>query len=261
MGVTIGAEMPIRTLIVDDEPLARERLRLMLEDECGVEVVGECGDGRSASNAIKRKRPDLVLLDIQLPEMDGFEILESMDTARPPAIVFVTAYDQFALKAFKVHALDYLLKPVDSERLHQALVRVRAYKPASTENLQRQISQLMHVMSEKRAVNTPIAVKTDTEVLFFRASEIDWVESAGGYVCFHVGSQTHISRETMHQVEQNLEKHNFIRIHRSTIVNVDRIKKLKSLSYGEYGVELRDGTALTISRGCKEEVLKKIGYA
>ena len=252
--------MAIRTLIVDDEPLARERILSLLESEPGVEVVGECGDGRSAAQAIKRKRPDLVLLDIQLPEMDGFEIVESMDTAQPPAIVFVTAYDQFALKAFRVHALDYLLKPVDGDRLHQTLARVRAHQPADTESLRQQLSELMQAMSERRTVNHRIAVKTDSAILFFRASEVDWVESAGSYVCFHVGSHTYISRETMYQVEQKLQKHNFIRIHRSTIVNVDRIKKLKPLTYGEYGVELRDGTALVISRSCKEEVLRKIGY-
>src|SRR5579872_4575309 len=252
--------MPILTLIVDDEPLARERILSLLENEPGVEVVGECGDGRSAAHAIKRKRLDLVLLDIQLPELDGFEIVESMDTAQPPAIVFVTAYDQFALKAFKVHALDYLLKPVDGESLHQALLRVRAHKPSGIENLRQQLSELRHEMSERATVNNRIAVKTDKAVLFFRASEIDWIESAGSYVCFHVGSKSYISRETMHQVEQNLQKHNFVRIHRSTIVNLERIKKLKLLAYGEYQVELCDGTALVISRGCKEEVLRKIGY-
>lgn len=252
--------MPIRTLIVDDEPLARERILSLLQSEPGVEVVGECGDGRSAAQAINHERPDLVLLDIQLPEMDGFEIIESMDTAQPPAIVFVTAYDQFALKAFRVHALDYLLKPVDGDRLHETLVRVRAHHPADTENLRQQLSELMQAISERRSVNNRIAVRTDSATLFFRASEIDWVESAGSYVCFHVGSQTYISRETMYQVEQSLQKHNFIRIHRSTIVNVDRIKKLKPLTHGEYGVELRDGTALVISRGCKEAVLKKIGF-
>lgn len=250
--------MTIRTLIVDDEPLARDRIRSLLKNESEVEVIGECGDGASAIQTIKNKKPDLVLLDIQLPEMGGFEIIESLDKEEVPAIIFTTAYDAFAVKAFKVHALDYLLKPVSAERLHEALTRVRALNPLDAA-LRRDLIGLLREIRPPRPTRRTISVKTETGVLFLRAAEIDWAESAGSYVCFHVGSQTHVSRETMRQAEHDLLEHNFIRIHRSTIVNLDRIRKLKPLLYGEYAVELRDGTTLAISRGYKEQALRKLG--
>lgn len=250
--------MPIRTLIVDDEPLARDRMRSMLEKEPEVEIVGECADGTSALRDIRLKNPDLVLLDIQLPEMDGFEIIENVHSENPPAIIFITAYNEFAVRAFEVHAVDYLLKPVHRERLRDAIRRVSTRKPFSAE-MRRDLVEVLHELGTHNPLRKMIPVKLETGVLFLRAAEVDWAESAGSYVCFHVGSQTHISRETMQQVEHNLREHSFIRIHRSTIVNLDRIRRLKPLPYGEYAVELRDGTALPISRGYKERVLRKLG--
>lgn|SRR5579864_8105371 len=250
--------MPTRTLIVDDEPLARDRLRSLLDKVPDVEIVGECGDGATAILAIRQKRPDLVLLDIQLPEMDGFEIIEAIGSEDLPAIIFITAYNEFAVRAFKVHAVDYLLKPVNRERLREALKRVSAGKPPAAA-LRRDLMDLLREIGPARLARKTIPVKLETGVLFLHANEIDWAESAGSYICFHVGSQTHISRETMHQAEQDLLEHNFIRIHRSTIVNLDRIRRLKPLLYGEYAVELRDGTALPISRGYKEKVLRRLG--
>jgi two-component system LytT family response regulator len=250
--------MPIRTLIVDDEPLARKRIALLLENESDIKIVGQCGDGKSAARAIKSKTPDLVFLDIQLPEMDGFEIIESIPASRLPLIIFVTAYDQFALKAFKVHAVDYLLKPVDDERLAEALDHVRNQMHFRDQGHRTRLAELLHDLDSHRGRSNRIVLKSDGEVLCLKPSEIDWVESAGNYVCFHVGSVTHIFRETMTEVEQRLRDHSFLRIHRSAIVNFDRIKKLKPLLYGDYSVELRDGTKLTMSRSYREIVLKQI---
>jgi len=250
--------MPIRTLIVDDEPLARKRIALLLESESDIKIVGQCGDGKSAARAIKSKAPDLVFLDIQLPEMDGFEIIESIPASRLPLIIFVTAYDQFALKAFKVHAVDYLLKPVDGELLAEALDHARDQVHFSDQGQRGRLAELLRDLDSHRGRTNRIVLKSDGEVLCLKPSEIDWVESAGNYVCFHVGPNTHIFRETMNEVEQRLREHNFLRIHRSAIVNFDRIKRLKPRLYGDYSVELRDGTKLTMSRGYRQVVLDKI---
>jgi two-component system LytT family response regulator len=250
--------MPIQALIVDDEPLARERIALMLENESDIKILGQCGDGKSAARAIKNKAPDLVFLDIQLPEMDGFEIIESIPANRLPLIVFVTAYDQFALKAFKVHAVDYLLKPVEGERLAEALDHVRSQMHLRDPSHHARLLELLRDLDSHRGRTNRIVLKSEGEVLCLKPSEIDWVESAGNYVCFHVGPTTHIFRETMNQVEHRLREHNFLRIHRSAIVNFDRVKKLKPLLYGDYTVELRDGTKLTLSRAYRQAVLNKI---
>lgn len=251
--------MPIRTLIVDDEPLARERIRSLLKNELDVEIVGECGDGKSAIRAINRKAPDLVLLDIQLPEMDGFEIIESIPAARLPAIVFVTAYDRFALKAFKVHAIDYLLKPVDTEQLGRALAHLRSRLDSGTQELRGRLIGLIGELEKRRGNSSRIVFKVDGDLICLRPSEIDWVESAGNYICLHVGGSTHIVRETMNEVEQKLQTHNFVRIHRSSIVNLERIKRLKAVLYGDYVVELRDGSKLAMSRVYRQQVLERIG--
>lgn len=250
--------MPIRTLIVDDEPLARQRIALLLEHEADVKIVGECGDGKSALRAIKSKAPDLIFLDIQLPEMDGFEIIESVPAGRMPQIIFVTAYDQFALKAFKVHAVDYLLKPVETEPLAEALDRLRNQAINRGQESRGRLAEFLHDLDSHRGRTNRIVLKSGGEVLCLKPAEIDWVESAGNYVCFHVGPHTHIFRETMNEVEQRLREHNFLRIHRSTIVSVERIKRLKPLLYGDYSVELRDGSKLTLSRAYRQTVLKKI---
>ena len=254
-------EMPIQALIVDDEPLARERIATLLTTENDVCVIGGCGDGRSAARAIQREAPDLVFLDIQLPEMDGFEMLASLPANRMPAVIFVTAYDQFALRAFKVHAVDYLLKPVNQQDLLGALGHFRQQRTAGEQDLKRRLSELMRDLEAQRARSGRLILKTDGEVFCLRPSEIDWVESAGNYVCFHVGSQTHVSRETMHAVEQKLRVHNFVRVHRSAIVNLDRIRRLKPLLYGDYMIELRDGTKLPLSRAYRQTILQKVDGA
>lgn len=248
--------MPIRTLIVDDEPLARERVAALLKKEADVTVIGECGDGKSALRAITRMKPDLIFLDIQLPEQDGFTVVESLPCNHAPSIIFVTAYDQFAVKAFKVHAVDYLLKPVDEDRLKQALARARARLENREHDLRGRILALLADLEAHRGRAQRIMIKSEGEIFFLKPSEVDWVESAGNYVCVHAAGQTHIWRETMNQVERQLLPHNFVRIHRSKIVNFDRIRRLKPNSYGDYSVELRDGTTLTMSRVYRDSVLK-----
>ena len=251
--------MAIRTLIVDDEPLARERIALLLESEPDVEIIGECGDGKSAARAIKSKAPDLVFLDIQLPEMNGFELIESMPARRAPSIIFVTAYDQFALKAFKIHAVDYLLKPVEGARLKEALDHLRKQLRHGGDDVRGRLAELIGDLEAQSGRANRIVLRSDGEVLVLKPAEIDWVESAGNYVCFHVGAETHIFRETMNQVEERLHDHNFARIHRSAIVNLDRIKRLKPTLYGDYSVELRNGIKLTMSRSYRQAVFNKVG--
>lgn len=250
-------ETPIRTLIVDDEPLARERLATLLGRWSDVAVVGECGDGKSAVSMIKEEVPDLVLLDIQLPELDGFVILEALPASQLPAIVFVTAYDRFAVKAFEVHAVDYLLKPVEADRLNDALNRVRHQRLEGSDSRTRML-EFMQTIQLNRGLPNRILLKCENEIICLKPSEIDWVESAGNYACFHIGPQTRISRETMQAVQCQLEKHNFVRIHRTAIVNLDRIRKLRPVLYGDYEIELRDGTRLPISRTHRKVVMKRL---
>jgi len=253
--------MSIRVLLSDDETLARERLRSLLEEEPDLQVVAECGDGKSAIATIRRERPDLVFLDIQMPEIDGFgvvqELLDDM-----PLTIFVTAYDRYAMKAFEVHALDYLLKPVGKERLTQAVEHARRqlqHPPDGT--FQRRVLELLADMDARQQAPERIVIKADGEIVCLRPNEIDWAESAGNYVCLHVGGATHILRETITALESRLGPRQFMRVHRSTLVNVDRIKTLKPSLYGDYSILLRDGTKLTLSRGFRENVLRRLGTA
>jgi two-component system LytT family response regulator len=256
-----GESTKIRALIVDDEPLARERLRSLLERDGGVEVLGECGDGREALESIHRARPDLVFLDIQMPELDGFGVLSGLDAGSIPAVVFVTAYDQFAIKAFEVHALDYLLKPFDDERFGVTMSRVRSRLEQDPEAGELR-EKLNKMLEELRPASTPadrLAVKTGGKVVLVRIQDIDWVEAADNYVNLHAGAQAHLLRETMSALEERLPSNRFVRISRSTIVNLDRIKELQPLFHGEYAVLLHDGTRLTLSRGYREKLSVLLG--
>jgi two-component system LytT family response regulator len=253
--------MSIRVLLSDDETLARERLRSLLEEEQDLEIVAECGDGKSAITTIRRERPDLVFLDIQMPEIDGFGVVQEM-LDDMPLTIFVTAYDRYAMKAFEVHALDYLLKPVGAERLKQAVDRARRqlqHPPDGT--FQRRVLELLADMDARQQAPERIVIKSDGEIVCLRPGEIDWAESAGNYVCLHVGAATHILRETITALESRLGPRQFMRVHRSTLVNVDRIKTLKPSLYGDYSILLRDGTKLTLSRGFRENVLRRLGTA
>ena len=250
----------IRTLIVDDEPLARERVRRLLEQEPDLEIVGECGDGYEALQAIQKTLPDLVFLDIQMPELDGFGLLSRLDPARLPAIIFVTAFDQFALRAFEVHALDYLLKPFDRERLQAAVQRARQWiQRNQTGELDLRLSALLADLKGVSQTPDRLAVKSGGRVLLLRVEDIDWVEAADNYVNLHVGKESHLLRETMNALESRLAPERFLRISRSTTVNLDRIKELQPLFHGDYAVILLDGVRLTLSRGHREKLSLLLG--
>lgn len=221
-----------RVLIVDDEALARERVRTLLEASDGVTIVGECNGGREAVDAIIDKRPDLVFLDVQMPDLNGFEVLEAVATEWLPGVIFVTAYDEYALKAFDVHAIDYLLKPIEPERFHKALARATK-------------RDLLSFLDE-RPIDR-LVIRTRSKVSFLKPSEIDWIEADGKHARLHAGSETHVVRHTLTRLEQRLAPHGFVRVHRSAIVNMDRIKELEPWFHGEFVVILKDGTKLTSS--------------
>lgn len=221
----------IRALIVDDEALARERVRSLLAGT-DVTVIEECSGGRDAVDAILEHRPDLVFLDVQMPDLDGFEVLDAVASEWLPAVIFVTAYDEYAIKAFDVHAIDYLLKPIEPERFSKALARAT----------KRGLLNLLDARPIDRLV-----IRARGKVSFLKPSEIDWIEADGKHVHLHAGRETHVVRHTLTGLEQRLAAHGFVRVHRSAIVNVDRIKELEPWFHGEYVVILKDGTKLTSS--------------
>jgi two-component system, LytTR family, response regulator len=240
----------VRTIIVDDEDLARERLRGLLERESEIEVIGEAADGQSAITLIESEKPDLVFLDVQMPELTGFEVLEGLDQNERPNVVFVTAHDKFALKAFDVHAVDYLLKPFDRERFQTALRR-------ALDKIQRKApSDLNAVLREAKPPKPAdrLLVKTSGRVLFIRIDDIDWIEAADNYISLHVGKDSHMMRETMNSIETRLPVDKFMRISRSTIVNLERVQELQPMFHGEYVVLLRNGTKLTLSRSYRDKL-------
>ena len=238
----------IRTLVADDEPIARARMLALLSDEPDIEVIGECADGPQAIAAIEHTSPDLVFLDIQMPQIDCLTLARTLGRSMP-AVVFVTAYDEYALGAFEVHALDYLLKPYSADRFKSALVHARQHLGA-----QRLGSH--PPASERR---DRLVIKSSGRIYFVRMRDIDWCEADGNYVRLHVGPQTHLVRGTMAHIESQLDGAQFVRIHRSTIVNVDRIQELHSSFGGEYVVLLHDKTRLTLSRGYRDGLQAKLG--
>ena len=249
----------IRTLIVDDEPLARERLASLLASEADIEVVGQCRDGEEAAAAITDQTPDLVFLDVQMPAMNGFEVIEAVGSERMPLVIFVTAYDQHALKAFQVRALDYLLKPFDRERFQDALQRARAhFQRAETGDLGRRLLALVKDLRRDQPRTDRLIVKSGGRLFFLRADEIDWIEAAGNYVRLHVGTTSHLLRETMNAIEARLDPEKFFRIHRCRIVNMERIQEMQPWLNGEYAVLLRTGTRLSLSRGYREKLQDRL---
>ena len=238
-----SSQSSIRTLIVDDEPLARTNLRVLLVRHPHIEIVGEPGSGREALEAIRRAKPDLVFLDVQIPECDGFDVLEMLGGDVPSAIIFVTAYDSYALRAFEAGALDYLLKPFDDTRFERALRRaqdkIQNHRPTSPA-LERLI------------------VKSAGQILFLKPAEIDWIEAADYYACLHIGTRTHLLRRSMSELEEDLDPSVFFRIHRSAIVNLARIRALQLNSDGEYEVLLDNGRMLPISRRYRRQLQSAI---
>lgn len=264
----------IKTLIVDDEPLSRERLRTLLESQPDVEIVGECSDGRQALAAMRSAQPDLLFLDVQMPDLDGFGLLQAMpatnDGGHSPVVVFVTAYDQYALRAFEVNALDYLLKPFDEERFLHALERARKQvhlagigQPDSDEHAtlgHRFLSSVRDAQTRAKPV-VRLVIRSGGRVFFLRTEEIDWVEAASNYVRIHAGTDSHLLRETMNGIEARLDPDKFLRIHRSTIVNIERVAELQPWFHGDYAVMLRDGTRLTLSRGHRDKLRQFLSCA
>ena len=246
----------VRVLIADDEPLAREGLRAELLSDPDAEIVAECANGREAVSSIRKQLPDLVFLDVQMPLLDGFGVVEAIGAARMPVVIFVTAYDEYALRAFEAHALDYLLKPGRSERLLAALRRAKEQVSLkSTTTFGQQLADLLQELKAGREGKRRrgrylerVAVKTKERIIFLDADDIDWVESQDNYVRLHRGREAHLLRETMGSLEGRLDPSQFLRIRRSTLVNVGRIKELRPLFGGEYAVVLHDGTELRSSR-------------
>ena len=252
----------IRTLIVDDEPLARRNLRVLLEKDPQIEIVDECRNGREAVKAIKALSPDLIFLDIQMPELDGFDVLARVGPERIQAIIFVTAFDQYALKAFEVHALDYLLKPFDDERFAFALRRAKSQIEAREINrvskrllalLEERESQRESSTSDKNYL-TRLMIKSAGRVVLLKVDEVDFIEADGNYAKLHVGRKAHLLREKMHDLEGRLDPAKFVRIHRSVIVNLDRIKEMHPHFNGDYIVVLEDGRQLRLSRTRRENL-------
>lgn len=246
---------PIRTLIVDDEPLARRRLQKLLQDDREIEVIGLCENGEQAIKTINHEHPELVFLDVQMPVIDGFEVLRQVEAGHYPVIVFVTAYDEYALKAFEVHALDYLLKPFDRARFQRALKRAKSHiRSSALESTNHRLEEMLKQLQSD--VISRVMVKSNGRVFFVDVDDIDWIEASGNYVQLHTGSKTHLVRDTMSNMEEKLDPDRFFRIHRSTIVNIERVKELQSWFHGDYMVILKDGNKLTMSRNYKQLLQK-----
>ena len=234
----------IRAFVVDDEPLARSNITVLLRLDPEIEIVGECGSGKEALANIRQRKPDLVFLDVQMPECDGFDVVEKLGKDLPPAVVFVTAYDQYALKAFEAGALDYLLKPFDNARFERALGRAKE-RITQTNRSPRKLDHFV--------------IKAAGQVTFVRTSEIDWIEAADYYVCLHVKSKSHLLRRRMSDLEQELDRAVFCRIHRSSIVNLNRIRSLEVSEEGEYEVLLDTGSRLRLSRRYRKQLQSRLG--
>jgi two-component system LytT family response regulator len=235
---------PLQVMVVDDEHLARSNLTILLRRDPDIGSITECASGMEAIETIRRLRPHLVFLDVQMPEVNGFDVLEMLGGEAPPAIVFVTAYDTYALRAFEAGALDYLLKPFDDARFHRALNRAR--------------ERLEHSMALESPRAQRLVIKNPGQVLFVNVTDIDWVEAAGYYACLHVGSETHIMRRTLAELERDLGEERFIRIHRSIIVNFERIQGLELRETGEYEVVLKSKVRLRLSRRFRKRLQDRI---
>jgi two-component system LytT family response regulator len=277
----------IRTLIVDDEPLARQRVRKLLEADSDIAILGECSDGKQAVAELQRLRPDLVFLDVQMPVLDGFGVLQSLVGTDLPVVIFVTAHDRYALKAFEVHALDYLLKPFDKARFSAALERAKAQvRQGSAVALEDRLEKLLQTLAPSHpqplvykgrgATESPtpqaakpdagrrlerLMVKSDGRIYFVRIDDVDWIEAAGNYVRLHVGKENHLLRETLTALEKKLDPARFVRIHRSTVVNLERIRELQPVFHGDYVIVLRDGQELAVSRGFRDNLKEALGHA
>jgi two-component system, LytTR family, response regulator len=247
--------MNIRALIVDDEPLAREWVRSAVAEDPELEVLGECGDGFEAAETIRRLKPDLVFLDVQMPGLDGFGVLEALSPEEIPAVVFVTAFDQYAVRAFEAQAVDYLMKPFSKERVEEAVRRVRELvKGRSLEDFRESIARLVEKIRRDRSFPEWVLLKAEGKNVFVKVRDIDWIESSRNNVRIHVGSTIYLLHETTSAIASRLDPKKFLRIHRSAIVNIERIKELHPWFNGDYAVVLRDGTQLTLSSSYRDRL-------
>ena len=252
----------IRALVIDDEPLARDMIREMLGSDSEVEIVAECVNGREAVEAIKSLSPDLIFLDIQMPELGGFEVLESLDADHAPYVIFATAYDQYAVRAFEVHAFDYLLKPFDQERFDAAWQRAKAQiKLDRTGERDRHILELLEELKAGPRYLERLVVKTGGRVFFLDVDQIHCIEAEGNYVRVHDEAKHYLLRETISGLEEQLDPKRFLRIHRSAIVKIDKIKELQPWFHGEYRIILENGKQLTLSRNYRANLQDAVGNA
>jgi two-component system LytT family response regulator len=242
---------------VDDEPLARSNLSVLLTRDAEIEIVSECGSGAEALAMIRDAKPDLLFLDVQMPECDGFDVLELIGKDLPPAVVFVTAYDQYALRAFEAGALDYLLKPFDNARFELALSRAKQ-KIRLGDRSENRTGNVRTEKARPRKLDR-VVIRSAGEVSFVKVSEIDWIEAADYYACLHVGSKSHLLRRSMSELEEDLDPAIFCRVHRSSIVNLDRVRGLKLGEDGEYEVLLENGARVRLSRRYRKQLQERMG--
>ena len=248
----------IKVAIIDDEPFARKKIETLLQIHTDIAITGKYANGREALRGLKSTPPDVIFLDIQMPEIDGFAVLKKLQLPRQPLIVFVTAYDQYAIAAFEYHALDYLLKPFDAERFEKTLARVREnLTQFDASSMTERLQKLLGELNPKREYLQRLMLKNGADIYFLKVSEIDWIEAAGNYLTLHTGRKTHLLRETMTNIIEKLDPAVFIRIHRSQIVNIDRIKKLQSDLHGDYIIQLVSGQELTLTRTYRDNLLKR----
>jgi two-component system, LytTR family, response regulator len=254
--------MTVRVVVADDEPIGRQRLIRLLQAEPDTEIVAACADGEEAVEAIREHLPDVVLLDIQMPQLDGFEVVAALGEAQQPSVIFVTAHDQYALRAFEVRAFDYLLKPVEADRLRLAMDRATSTQQRSAQvSVTRRILTLLEEMNarERGRGRDRLVVRTPERAFFLRADSVDWIEAAGKVVHLHVGRTVHALRESMAELEQELDPTRFVRVSRSVIVNLDRIQEIQPWFQGDYVLILADGTRLTSTRGYRDNMRKLLG--
>jgi two-component system, LytTR family, response regulator len=253
--------MPIRTIIVDDERYARLKLRDFLEQEPDIDIVGEAGAGQEAIQAIKKMKPDLVFLDIQMPGLDGFQVLESIDRKSLPCVIFATAYDQYALRAFDVHALDYLLKPFDQTRFRAALDRARECirMKATDESYRDRLAEFIQEIREKSSYTTRFFVHKKKKIVYVKANDVGWIAAEGNYAVVHASDGDHLLRESLAGLEKKLDPREFVRVNRSTIINLDFVKEIQPFFHGEFVVVLKNDRRVTVTRTYRAKFAKILG--
>jgi two-component system LytT family response regulator len=250
----------IRILIVDDEPLARERIRDMLKNDPEVELLDECANARDAIAAVLKHTPDLLILDVQMPGKNGFAMLEELGPERTPPVIFLTAYDQYAVRAFEVYALDYLLKPFDQERFDKAMRRAKAHiRSSESEDLSQRLLAALEQIKSRPTYLERLVIKNNGHLFFLKTEEVNWFEAEGNYVRLHAGKESCLLRDTISSLETQLDPKKFVRVHRSAIVNIDRIQELQPWFHGEYRILMQDGAQLTLSRSYRDKLNELLG--